>query len=63
MKIKASECVGCAECIGCWRKHSEYWYHECDRCGSLEKLYYTPDGEELCAECILDDYEEVDMEE
>lgn len=63
MKIKVSECVGCVECIGCWRRHSEYWHHECDRCGSTEQLYYTPDGEELCAECILDDYEEVDMEE
>jgi len=63
MRIRETRCHGCTECIGCGRKFEDFYYHECDRCGSLEKLYYTPDGEELCAECILNDYEEVDMEE
>lgn len=62
MRIKGTECNGCPECIGCWRRHSDYYYHECDRCGCTEKLYKY-DGEELCAECLLEEFEEVDMEE
>ena len=63
MKITQTNCNGCPECIGCGRKYEEWTYHECDRCGSLEQLYYTSDGEELCATCILSDYEEVDMDD
>ncbi len=62
MRVKGTDCVSCPECIGCGRS-GWYYYHECDRCGSTEQLYYSPDGEELCMKCIMEDYEEVDMEE
>ena len=62
MKITETRCNGCPECIGCGRKYEEWSYHECDRCGSLEQLYIFG-NEEICAECLLLEFEEVDMEE
>ena len=62
MKIKQTNCNGCPECIGCGRKYEEWTYYECDRCGSLEQLYRY-EGEEICADCLLKEFEEVDMEE
>ena len=59
---KGNDCVGCETCIGCERKY-DYYYHECDRCGSSEQLYLWYNGEELCAECILEEFEKVDIEE
>ena len=61
MRVKGNDCNDCPECIGCGRNYW-YYYHECDKCGSTEQLYIY-NGDELCAECILDDLEEVDMEE
>ena len=62
MRVKRTDCNGCPECIRCGR-NTWYYYHECDRCGSTEQLYYAPDGEELCMSCIMEDYEKIDMEE
>lgn len=61
MRVQGTDCYGCLECIGCGRKRW-YYYHECDRCGSTEQLYKY-DGEELCAECLFKEFDEVDMEE
>lgn len=61
MRVKGNDCVGCETCIGCGRRY-DYYYHECDRCGSPEQLYKY-DGEELCVECLLKEFEEVDMED
>lgn len=61
MKYIGNDCVGCETCVGCGRKHN-YYYHVCDRCESTEQLYKY-NGEELCAECLLEEFEEVDMEE
>ena len=62
MKKIETRCNGCPECVGCGRKHEEWSYYECDRCGSLEQLYIY-EGEEICAECLLKEFEEVNMEE
>lgn len=63
MKITETRCHGCPECVGCGRKFEEWSYHECDRCGSLERLYIWDNGEELCADCLLQEFDTVDMEE
>jgi hypothetical protein len=62
MRVKRTNCNGCPECVGCGRKFEEWSYHECDICGSLEQLYIY-DGKEICADCLLKEFEEVDMEE
>jgi hypothetical protein len=62
MRVKGTDCNGCPECINCGR-NGWYYYHKCDRCGSTEQLYIWQHGEELCAECLLEEFEEVDMEE
>lgn len=61
MVIRDNACVGCETCRGCGRKY-DYFYHVCDECESDEQLYYY-EGQELCAECILRNFEEVDMDE
>lgn len=60
MIIKENNCVGCAECIGCGRKRS-YYIHVCDECESDDQLYKY-EGKELCAECLLGYFDEVNME-
>lgn len=46
-------CVGCPQgCISCGRKHQLVF--ECDGCGEQGSTLYEFDGEQLCAECVLD---------
>lgn len=61
MIIRDNDCVGCETCIGCSRKY-DYFYHVCDKCERDEQLYCY-DGEELCASCLLDNFDKVDMNE
>lgn len=61
MVVKENDCVACETCIGCGRR-DDYYYHVCDRCESTDQLYEY-DGEELCAECLLKEFKEVDMDE
>lgn len=50
-----NECCDCATegypCRGalCKRRRVAHFY--CDACGAEEKLFYTDDGKQLCAEC------------
>lgn len=51
-----NDCVGCPDgvpCMGstCPNRNVPHYY--CDNCGSEEDLYEF-DGEELCADCVLD---------
>ena len=58
-----SDCVDCADgCHGCGlKKETPHLY--CDECGSDEEvLYKFDDGCELCAECLLAQYETVEAE-
>ena len=61
MVIRDNACVGCETCINCGRRY-DYFYHVCDECESDDQLYYF-DGQELCASCLLSNFEEVDMDE
>jgi len=62
MRVKGNDCYGCPECISCGRDR-DYYYHECDQCGESIEQLYEYEGEELCAKCILDSLEKVDMED
>lgn len=60
MRRIENDCVDCGlPCLGdsCPYRNAEHFY--CDRCGSEEKLYYFGD-EELCANCILEEFEAVE---
>lgn len=61
MIVYENECVMCdIPCIDCGRKRVPHFY--CDNCGEEKKLY--EDGfEQLCAECILENYDVVDGSE
>lgn len=61
MRIKGTDCVDCAECISCGRNRW-YYYHVCDRCESSEQLYRY-ENEEICAECLLAEFEQIDMDD
>ena len=58
MRVKDNACYGCPECVNCGRNR-DYYYHECDQCGSTEQLYEF-EGEELCVECILERLDKVE---
>lgn len=70
MKKTENECVGCTSlglhCLGdaCSKRNILHYY--CDKCGEEfepEALYVNEDGEELCTECILSNYETVAQKE
>lgn len=57
-----SNCVGCADgCHGCGADKKVPQLY-CDKCGSnVETLYKFNDKYELCADCILDQFEMIDV--
>lgn len=63
MKRVTNECVGCKDlglpCIGnsCQYKNVTRFY--CDRCEEEHTLYHY-DSEELCADCLLKEFEVVE---
>lgn len=66
MKKIEDECVGCADLglpclgLGCPNRNVVRFY--CDRCGCEDKLYHY-NGEELCEECLLENFETVEGSE
>ncbi len=63
MKKIENECVGCTDvglhCIGGACRHRNVVRFYCDRCGWEEKLYHYND-EELCADCLLEEFDVVE---
>lgn len=60
MKRIENDCVSCdLPCMGrsCPYRNAVHYY--CDCCGNEDKLYHY-DDEELCAECLLKNFEVVD---
>lgn len=61
------ECCGCATesypCIGkrCPNRHVIRMY--CDKCGKEVDYLRKYDGEQWCEECILDEFESIELEE
>ncbi len=65
MKKIENECVNCPIEIGCIGNSCPYrnvvrFY--CDKCGNEEQLYHFED-EELCANCLLKNFEVVEGSE
>ena len=62
-----NECCGCATesypCMGsaCPNRKVPHFY--CDKCGEDVEELYKIDGEELCEDCLLDNFEKVELEE
>lgn len=63
-------CVGCPPemgCLGssCPNKNIRVYSYFCDKCGDefdAEELYVV-DGDDICAECLLNEYQTVAQEE
>ena len=54
MKTLQDDCVQCGRpCLGDACPYRNVAHYYCDECGEEEPLYYY-DGEELCANCILE---------
>lgn len=53
MRKRIDRCVGCAECIGCYRKGSFYTALVCDYCEEEEDELYIDGRDALCKECLL----------
>ena len=58
---RENACYGCAECIGCGRKHRYYNVCYCDICGDeIPNVVFLLDNKEVCnscaAEAIFDAY-------
>lgn len=62
-----NECVGCAvpayPCRGnaCPYRNVKHLY--CDNCKDDVETLYKVDGEELCADCALEIYEKIELED
>lgn len=57
MRKEENDCVGCGlPCIGsaCGYAHAVHYY--CDGCGNEDTLYISPDGRELCADCVRKEF-------
>lgn len=62
MKRIENECVGCPPEMGCLGgacPHQNVPHYYCDRCGEETTLHHY-DGEELCADCLLEEFEIVE---
>ncbi len=67
MKKIENGCVGCTDiglyCLGtsCPNRNVVRFY--CDKCGEETTLYYCDDGSELCANCLLEEFDVVEDSE
>lgn len=60
MKVIENDCVGCEYCIHCGATHAEYYY--CDKCGDCfePSELYCFEGEELCGDCLKEQFSTVE---
>ena len=65
MKKIENECIDCPKELGCMgdacpNRNVARFY--CDRCGDKNTLYHY-DGEELCADCLIEQFDMVEGSE
>ena len=65
MKKIENECIDCPKELGCMgdacpNRNVARFY--CDRCGDENTLYHY-DGEELCADCLIEQFDMVEGSE
>lgn len=59
-----NECVGCPPemgCLGSCCPNRNVIRLYCDKCKTEVEHLYWSDGEQLCQDCIMEQYEEVDV--
>ena len=60
-----NECCGCATesypCLGSSCPNRKVPHLLCDRCGEDVEELYKVDGEELCEECLKDNFEKITL--
>ena len=59
-----NECVGCPPEMGCMGDscpNIKVPYLLCDRCSDDVEELYKVDGEELCEECLKDNFEKITL--
>lgn len=60
MKVIENECVSCGlPCMGNACPYQNVPHYYCDRCGEETTLYHY-DDDELCADCLLKEFEIVE---
>ena len=60
MRKIENECVDCGlPCLGSFCPHRNVFHYYCDRCKEEAKLYHY-NGEEICVECLLEEFDVVD---
>ena len=60
MKTQESDCVDCGlPCMGRSCPHYSVTRFYCDRC-DCEGTLYRYDGEELCIDCLLENFEKIE---
>lgn len=60
------DCVGCPSDIGCNKSTCPYYNTVeliCDCCHEVVDKLYVVDLEQWCADCLLDSFEEVNIDE
>ena len=58
------ECVGCPPNMGCMGDACKYRnvpHLYCDRCDAECEMLYEFYGEELCEDCLLDDFDKITL--
>ena len=67
MKKIQNECVGCRDlglyCLGDYCPNRNVEHFQCDCCGEEDVKLYHYDGSEVCADCLLKDFEVVEGSE
>lgn len=67
MREVTDECVGCTSmglhCIGSSCPNRNVVHYYCDRCGDEfdSNQLYQYEGEEVCGNCILEDFERIEV--
>ena len=57
MRTEENDCVGCGlPCIGSACGYAHAVHYHCDGCGNEDTLYISPDGQELCADCVRKEF-------
>lgn len=59
---KQNDCVGCPQgCVNCGRNNDYDVLDDliCDECGESADKLYVVDGKQLCANCVLEGYVEI----
>lgn len=58
-----NECVDCGLPCVSWCPHKRVVRYYCDRCKEEVDALYDYDGEQLCGDCVLSEFEKVEADD